>query len=88
MNKDPLMSKYDPLKIHLNLSENQTITLSFSEIEKILGKPLPTSAFRHNAWWSNEVKGTHTQSNSWMDSGYRTKDLDLNMQRVTFRKAR
>ncbi len=81
------MSKYDPLKFHLIASEERTITLGFAQIERILGALLPKSAFQYSAWWSNEVEGTHSQSNSWMDAGYRTVKLDLNAKRVTFRKA-
>ncbi len=80
------MSKYDPLKFHLIQSQESIIHLSFAQIERILDAPLPNSAFRHNAWWANEVEGTHSHSDSWMDAGYRTESLDLNATRVTFRK--
>ena len=80
------MSKYDPLLQYLAKSEALFLTLSFVEIEKILGASLPSSAHRHTAWWANEKEGTHSHSNSWMDVGFRTESLDLNARRVSFRK--
>lgn len=41
------------------------------EIEIIIGDNLPTSAYNHNAWWSNEVK-SHLHARSWVDEGYKT----------------
>ena len=81
------MSKYDPLTIHLIDSQEMVVTLSFAQIERILDTDLPQSAFRHNAWWANETEGTHTHSNSWMDAGYRTENVNLNSTTVTFRKS-
>ena len=80
------MSKYDPLKMHLIQSPERVVTLSFAQIERILNTDLPQSAFRYNAWWANEIEGTHTHSNSWMDAGYRTEKVNLNSTTVTFRK--
>ena len=80
------MSKYDPLLQHLAKSKALFLTLSFVEIERILGASLPSSAHRHQAWWANEEAGRHIQSNSWMDAGFRTESLDLNARRVSFRK--
>jgi len=80
------LSKYDPLKFHLIQSEESIVTLSFAQIERILEAPLPKSAFKYTAWWSNEVDGSHVHSDSWMDAEYRTEKLDLNTKRVTFRK--
>ena len=80
------MSKYDPLKMHLIQSPERVVTLSFAQIERILNTDLPQSAFRYNAWWANEIEGTHTHSNSWMDAGYRTEKVNLNSTTVTFKK--
>ncbi len=38
------MSKYDPLKAFLMRGVGPELTLSFAQIEQILGEPLPTSA--------------------------------------------
>jgi len=80
------MSKYQPLLQYLVKSDKGLITLSFAQIEEILGAPLPPSAHRYPAWWGNEASRTRTQSNAWMDAGYQTEDLNLNARTVSFRK--
>jgi hypothetical protein len=42
-----------------------SIVLSFQQIERILGHPLPASARRHAAFWSN----TSSYSQAWLDAG-------------------
>ena len=67
------MNKYEPLqKFLLSLPKHQTdITLSFEKVEKILGSKLPLSAYKHRAWWSNEVNGVHVSAHAWMDAGWK-----------------
>ncbi|ERT07129.1 helix-turn-helix family protein [Lyngbya aestuarii BL J] len=47
---------------------------------------LPASARTKRAWWSNRTKGA-LQAEAWMEGGYRVEDVDLDEQKVTFRKA-
>ena len=60
------MSKYDPLLHHLERSHGE-VELAFADIEAIVGFPLPASARRHPAWWSNSG-GTHVQSAAWQSA--------------------
>ena len=78
--------KYEPLKRHLEgrFAANQ-IRMSFQEIEAALGFPLPLSARRHQAWWSNTRQG-HSHAAAWLDAGWRTMSLDLAGEAVTFVK--
>lgn len=76
------MSKYDPLSRHLE-SSHGTVELGFNDIEDILKFPLPASARRHAAWWSNSG-GTHVQSAAWQAAGYRTEGVDLEAETVRF----
>ena len=80
------VSKYEPLLQYLLKSDQVLVTLSFRQVEEILDAPLPSSAHRYPAWWENEVSGSHTQSNAWMDAGYHTENLNLNARTVSFRK--
>lgn len=80
------MSKYDSLGHYLHRLGSQRVKLTFSEIEQVLGFGLPDSARKHPAWWSNSG-GSHVQSASWMDEGYRTEDVDLHAERLVFAKA-
>jgi hypothetical protein len=78
--KEPV---YQPLRDHLFFSGKTAVTMNFAEIEDVLGRPLPPSARRSSAWWSNNAKG-HVQADAWLDANYRTAELDLDRQQVTF----
>jgi hypothetical protein len=51
-----MQSKYEQLELYLRAVPAKTgeITLSFAEVERILGVPLPASAKSHRAWWGNQ----------------------------------
>jgi hypothetical protein len=60
--------------------------MSFGEINELVPGGLPPSAYRHDAWWSNEddPSSTHSQSRlGWMAAGY-TVVADRASLRVTF----
>ncbi|MCD9625630.1 DUF7662 domain-containing protein [Rhabdothermincola salaria] len=78
------MAKYDPLHEHLVSKPDSLLKLSFSEIERIFGEPLPASARKHQAWWANESDGSHVEARAWLDAGYRTQGLDLNSETIEF----
>jgi len=77
-------SKYYPLYEYLNLSGEDEITLTYAEIETLLGQELPRSARTHRGWWGNRKAAS--QASAWMDAGYSMENLDLDGERVTFRK--
>jgi hypothetical protein len=81
------MSKYAPLADHLrNLGKNE-VTLSFDEIEQILGSSLPPTASRFRPYWSNSgVKDGHP-GRLWREAGWRQVRLDLAGGHVSFRRA-
>lgn len=70
------MRKYDPLMLFLDKCNEKEITLSYEEIEKIIGDKLPQSAYKKTEWWSNNDI-THTQSAAWSDVGYKTGNILL-----------
>jgi DNA-binding transcriptional regulator YiaG len=78
-------SKYQPLLEFLRDSNQREVILTFAEIEALMNNPLPDSAKSKRAWWSNRSKGA-LQASAWMEAGYRVDDVDLDEQRVTFRK--
>ncbi|AKA67260.1 DUF7662 domain-containing protein [Clostridium scatologenes] len=79
--------KYIELKRYLQRSTLPIITLSFKDIEQIIGDTLPKSAYDHaEAWWANDY--THSQAIAWIDAGYETDyvtDIYEN-EKVTFVK--
>lgn len=78
-------NKYAPLLSYLQRAPQDEITLTFSEIEKVIGDKLPPSARTRRGWWSNRSKGS-PQAAAWMGANYHAEDLDLSAERVTFRK--
>ena len=64
------MSIYDPLKRFLENSPTSCneIKLSPNQIEIILGRKLPKSAYDHPAWWYDS--STHTNVRSWENVGW------------------
>ena len=78
------MAKYDPLFEFLCRSGDGPIELSFDEIERLVG-PLPASASKYPAWWSNEAAGgRHVQSHAWLNAGREVESVDRGRRRVRF----
>jgi len=78
--------KYAPLREYLEYkaAHSRRVTLSFHEIEDILGQPLPRSAYDYQAWWANTRGGPHVHARAWMESGYRVDSVNLGRRRVEF----
>lgn len=84
MQLDKVSAKYRGLAEYL-LSSNETrVTLSYSQIEEILGFALPDTArkFKQSYWANTE---THSYASSWMAVGYKTR-VDVDSDTVTFIK--
>ncbi len=77
------MSKYSSLSNYLIASGKKDITLTFSDIERVLGFKLPQSAYTYHAWWAN---GGHSQSDAWLGAGYKVERIDLEARKVGFSK--
>ena len=54
------------------------------EIEKIIDRELPVTAYKRTQWWGNNKNG-HSQAAAWLDVGYKTCNIILG-QSVTFEK--
>lgn len=76
--------RYDALTEHLRRVGAATVTLPFREIESILGAPLPDSARKHPAWWSNSTRNSY--SRTWLGAGFRAR-ASLRDERVEFYRA-
>ena len=75
-----MVSKYDPLNQHLaSLSPDlKAITISFVELEKLLGFDLPKSATDYRQWWANQAGvGSHSQAHAWMSAGFKVDNVAL-----------
>lgn len=80
------MSSYQPLADYLAGKKSNIWDATFDEIEDKLGRPLPRSAYRHQAWWANQSGPGHSQTQGWRSVGWRTAKLDLERRRVRFER--
>ena len=76
--------KYRRLTELLDASHERTVSLTFDEIEKTIGFSLPGSAREHRAFWANTT--THSIALSWLSIGYKTVDVNMNMETVVFER--
>ena len=68
-----MQSKYEALETHLKLKPKNvgTVTIPFSELNKILASPLPESAYTYRPWWANQKNTSNRpQAKSWMSAGF------------------
>jgi hypothetical protein len=80
------VSKYCTLGEDLIQRDTDQVTLTFSDVEEILGFPLPKSARKFRTWWANDTSHSHAV-NGWLNYGWRVKEIDLQEQYVRFEKA-
>jgi hypothetical protein len=81
------MGKYQPLALYLENQSGEIWDAQFSEIERVLGFPLPRSALQYPAWWANQEPG-HSQTQGWRSAGWETSQVDLAAMKVRFRRSR
>lgn len=81
---DKVSAKYRGLAEYLLSANEMRVTLSYSQIEEILGFPLPDTArkFKQSYWANTE---THSYASSWMAVGYKTR-VDVESDTITFIK--
>lgn len=77
-------SRYDPLTRYLKGLDASSVTLTFDQLQDILGFKLPAAAANHAQWW--QASGTQPQARGWRDAGWSFVRADRRDQSVTFRK--
>ncbi len=83
-----MRAKYQPLEDHLKspTGEAQQVTLSFAEIETILGQRLPKSAYTYREWWSNQSDvSNRPHAKAWIAAGYEVETVQQQTGRGTVR---
>lgn len=83
------MGIYDPLRDYLTRCGDDEVALTFAQIEGILGRALPASARKYDAWWENVGDGAatrHSHALSWHRAGY-TVRVSRAGERAVFRRA-
>lgn len=67
--------KFDPLKDFLKKQDGKEFTLTFEQIENIIGETLCKSAYSYQAYWNPSA--THILPNTILDAGYKIASVDL-----------
>ncbi|MBE7382334.1 MAG: hypothetical protein F6J95_013110 [Leptolyngbya sp. SIO1E4] len=70
-------SKYYPLFEHLQSCNSSAVTLTFAEIEALMGCSLPASTLKKKNWWSNRDSPSALQATAWVSAGYQIESIDL-----------
>src|SRR5215211_5497926 len=78
--------RYEPLRAYLASVSDPVVVMTYDEIEKLLGRKLPPTAYGDSwrQWWANTE--THSQALAWLRAGWRVTRPDLGNQRVEFRR--
>lgn len=82
----PNESRYAPLALWLQIQSQEgqdKVVLTFEQVEKIIDDKLPASARSNRSWWANDSVG-HTQSQQWLDVGWRVSSVNIAEERVVF----
>jgi hypothetical protein len=81
------MSVYDPLRDKLIANASPSFNMTFADIEALIGRSLPKSAYQYDAWWANEdpEKTAHSHSRAWTIAGY-SAEPHRAQRTVTFRR--
>ncbi len=79
------MGKYTPLEEFLKRQSGDSVVLTFDEIEKIIGKPLPDSARRHFQNWDYRPPGI-SLSNAWHNAGFQVVMVDMENETVRLKR--
>jgi len=77
------MGKYERLGKYLDGLKEKEVTLTFEEIESILGFQLPSSARQYPAWWAKDKTHSHAV-NGWLNYGWRTRNPNFSEEVVQF----
>lgn len=80
------MSKYAPLTDFLAHASGGEVPMTFAEIEKVTGHPLPASK-QYPAWWSNNPSN-NVMTKAWLKAGFQTERVDTGRERLVFRRVR
>ena len=81
------MSKYFALGEYLKNKPQSHLQMTFAEIEKVIGAPLPPSAFKHRPFWSNNP-GNSVMTRVWLDAGWISSEVDMEGRKLVFRRER
>jgi len=78
--------EYAGLYHHLSAMKRQRRwSVSFPELETVLGFGLPASARIHRSWWDNQ-KRSDSHSMAWQAAGWKVREVDLDAETIVFER--
>ncbi|MEJ2626364.1 MAG: hypothetical protein P8Z80_18150 [Pseudolabrys sp.] len=80
------MGKYEPLTKFLRDQPTERVSMTFAEIERVVGFKLPRSASEHRAWWSNNPSNS-VMTKAWLEAGYQSEQVDMENRKLVFIRA-
>jgi len=83
--RDYHMGKYQPLAAFLKRQRMSEVRMTFDQIERIIGEPLPPKAQHHRAWWSNSASN-NVMTKAWLEAGFRSEQVDMVGRKLVFRR--
>ena len=72
---------YGRLSGHLSGRAERATTLTFDELERLLGAQLPVEAYERRGWWEDRRR---PHSRAWRRAGWRVEAADVLSRVVTF----
>lgn len=86
MAKQPEFNKYLPLEAWFREQPTTKIRLklTFEQVEKILGSPLPASATKLTTWWTNVLPKIQSHRTAWLNNGWKVVEFDQKARWVKF----
>lgn len=80
------MSKYTPLAAYLRVQPQDSVKLTFDQIDALVNR-LPPSARNHDAWWANSrTKDSHTWAHLWIAAGWECESVDRANETAVFQR--
>ncbi len=86
MSKQPEFTKYLPLEewFRKQSATKKRLTLTFEQVEAILGHPLPASATKLKTWWTNVQPKIQSHRTAWLNNGWMVTEFDQESRWVKF----
>jgi hypothetical protein len=81
---EAIVTKYEKLGPFLRQQDTSEISMTFDEVEEVIGHPLPASS-RYPAWWSNNPFN-NVMTKVWLKVGFKTEQVDIEGRKLVFRR--
>ena len=83
-NEEPSGKKFSEIKKYLESCGKSKISLTFAEVENIIGTELCRSAYTYPVYW--KPSKTHTMANTIVAAGYEVISVDLTSKKIDLEK--